>query len=368
VVITDVMPSSPRSSPVLSILYNENHVIHKPFGTSPENPERTTRIFRYFQGKKEVLGEEVELRVDFPPATVEDLLRVHQKEYIDFVRSYCLRGGGFLGDSTYFAPGTFDAALSAAGGAMKALEMVVTGTRRFTFALIRPPGHHAKADTYGGFCIFNNVAVAIRHVQENFGVEKVMVVDWDAHAANGTMRIFYEDPTVLLVSLHKDPKEFYPGEGFVHQIGRGKGRGYTVNVEMPEGAGDREYLMVFEDIIRPVYEQYSPDLLVGCVGFDAHFSEEMTHMGMTSQGYYDLVRGLSELGGERLALVLEGGYNWYNPRLAHTVVNAMLGRPHSFKEDVDILSSSVTRPEKVYKITRQKIKEVQDILDQFYRF
>ncbi|MCK4717735.1 MAG: histone deacetylase, partial [Thermoplasmata archaeon] len=350
----------------VSLIYSEDHVIHRPSTTSPENPERILRVVRYIQNKREIMGKNVSMLTVFSPAEIEDITRVHQEGYVKFVKNYCSRGGGFLGDSTYFTPGTFDAALMAAGGAIKAAQVVIDGTADMSFALIRPPGHHAKSDNYGGFCIFNNVAVAIRRLQSEKKIKKVMVVDWDAHAANGTMEIFYEDPNVLLVSIHTDPKGFYPSDGFSHQIGKGKGRGTTVNVEMPPGSGDDEYKLVMEEIVEPLYKQYKPDLLVGCIGFDAHFSEELTPLNLTSQGYHHFVSSLCELSANHMMLCLEGGYNWYNPRLAHTVINAMVGKAPPYTDDVDILSSSVVRERKVNKVTRQKIASLKESLRDYY--
>ncbi|MDG6221508.1 MAG: histone deacetylase, partial [Candidatus Thermoplasmatota archaeon] len=356
------------ASPRVSLIYSEDHVIHRPATSSPENPERLLRVIRYIKNKSEITGKEVTWSNVFPPATEEDILRAHQQGYVNFVKNYCARGGGFLGDSTYFTPGSYEAALCAAGGAIKATEMVLEGSTDMSFALVRPPGHHAKSDNYGGFCIFNNVAVAIRKFQALKKMGKVMIVDWDAHAGNGTMEIFYEDPSVLLVSLHCDPKNFYPSDGFAHQIGKGKGRGTTVNVEMPIGSGDDEYKLAMEEIVKPLYKQWKPDLLFSCIGFDSHFSEELTTMNLTSQGYHQIVSTLTELSERRMVMTLEGGYNWYNPRLTHTVINALVGRPAPYTDDVDILSSSIVREKKVNKVMRQKIASLKELLSDYYKW
>lgn len=355
-------------SPKITLVYSEDHIVHRPTTSSPENPERVLRIERYLRNKRAEFGEDVNMITMFPAAGEEDILLAHQKGYVDFVKNYCSRGGGFLGDSTYFTPGSYDAALMAAGGTIRATETVLDGISNYSFALVRPPGHHAKSDNYGGFCIFNNVAVAIRKAQQEGKVGKAMIVDWDAHAANGTMEIFYEDPNVLLVSLHLDPKEFYPGDGFAHQVGKGAGRGTTVNVEMPVGSGDDEYRLAMDKIVEPLFKQYKPDLLVGCIGFDAHFSEELTSLALTSQGYHDVVTRMKNLSGNRMVLSLEGGYNWYNPRLTHTVINALQGKKTPYTDDVDILSSSVVREKKVNKVMRQKIANLEHILSDFYSF
>ena len=352
----------------VSLVYSEEHVMHRPPTSSPENPERLLRVMRYLETKKNSIGEDVDIISMFSPATEEDILRVHQKGYLDFVRNHSARGGGFLGDSTYFTPGTYDAALIAAGGAIKASQLVVDGISPYSFALVRPPGHHAKSDNYGGFCIFNNSAVAVRNMQHNKKIKTAMIVDWDAHAANGTMSIFEEDPSVLVVSMHHDPKGFYPGDGFAHQIGKGKGRGTNVNVEMPQGAGDEEYKMAMDEIVQPLYEQYKPDMLMTCIGYDVHFSEQLTSMNLTSQGYHSTITKLKNMSQEKMALILEGGYNWYNPRLTHTVINALIDKPVPYTDDVDILSSSVVREKRVNKVMRDKINMLKTNLGEYYKF
>jgi len=172
--------------------------------------------------------------------------------------------------------------------------------------LTRPPGHHAMADMYGGFCIFNNSAILAEKLKEK---GRVMIINWDVHASNGTKHIFYDTPDVLTVSIHQEPIGFFPNEGFVEEVGTGAGRGYGINIPMPAGCGDNEYLYVFDTVVGPVCEQYRPAYIIIECGFDAHHKDPLGGQGMTSTGYYELGRRLLLLGRIPLIFTLEGGYN-----------------------------------------------------------
>jgi acetoin utilization deacetylase AcuC-like enzyme len=350
----------------VALVHNVNHVLHRSESSSPENPERVTRIVQYLKARTPLLTDgPCDLITEFPPATEEDLLRVHDKNYLDFIRRMTQRGSAFLGDSTYISPQTFSVVSSAAGGAIEGARLVATAKYGSSFALVRPPGHHASADRFGGYCLVNNAAVAIRHAQALLGVQKVLIVDWDAHAGNGTMRIFYEDPSVLMISLHRDPNEHYPHDGFGHQIGRGPGRGYNVNVEMPEAAGDSEYALVYDELVAPLAKSYRPDLVMGLVGFDAHYKDGQSGLNMSSVGYHAMVEKLLGVTG-RLALILEGGYSSHNPLIAHAVVSALAGLPAPREEEMDALSTAVTRRKKTRAILEDNIEDLKDLLAEFH--
>jgi len=352
----------------LSVIYSPNHIVHKSSSMSPENPERLTQIIQYLKGRARLFGGKTQLVNAFLPATGEDILRVHTGEYVKFIQSYCEKGGGFLGDSTYFNHNSYKAALLAAGGAIEAAKRVAKGKDDVSFALIRPPGHHASADNYGGYCIFNNGAVVARYLQDMERKRKIMFIDWDAHAANGTMRIFYEDPTVLNVSIHRDPGDFYPHDGYLHQIGRGIGRGSTVNIPLPEGASDEEYMTALKQIIIPLYNQFDPDFVIGCNGFDAHFRDQYAKLQLTSQGYHDIAYELWKRMKGKLVVLMEGGYNRYTGQLAHSLLSGLVGLPNPVKDSVDSLSYTVTRQQKIHKITDERMAELKQLLSEFYDF
>ena len=234
-------------------------------------------------------------RFDFdeaPPATRADVLRCHSEAYLDRVAS--ISAPTWLDLDTPASETSYDAALLAAGAAIEA-------ARSGGFALARPPGHHALPDRAMGFCLFNNVAIAARALQAGDGVERVAIVDFDVHHGNGTEAIFLDDTTVFSVSMHQWP--FYPGGG-----GPGEGDEATLNVPMRAGAGDADYLRVFEKVVEPAVRAFEPEVVLVSAGFDAHVEDPLADMRLTADGFRELAARCAALA-PRCAAVLEGGYN-----------------------------------------------------------
>lgn len=336
------------------VVYNSDHIHHKTRLSSPENPKRLTSILNFVKHESNLYRLGVRLLTRFRAARIKDLTRVHNQTLIDKVIKSS-ETEGFFEDSTYFTPTTFNVALKAAGGAIEAGRRVINGNCKYAFAAIRPPGHHAGRDYFGGFCIFNNAAILARYLQEVKNVRKIMIVDWDAHSANGTMDIFYDDPTVMLLSVHQDPRKFYPFKGFAGQVGKGEGLGYTVNLEIPRGSGDSIYRLAMKDLILPEIEDYRPDFIIGCNGFDIHHSDIYTDLNVTANGLYDFISMLSARWEGKMALVMEGGYSSNNGKLTATVLNALLKHPNPYMEDTDKLNSIVASSDKNYKIVQARI-------------
>ena len=269
------------------------------------------------------------------PASSAQILAVHEPRVIELVRAAAARGGRWLDDDTYTTAGTLDAALLSAGAAVRAVEAVVSGQASNAFALTRPPGHHATPARSMGFCMFNNIAIAARHATLALGVERVAIVDYDVHHGNGTQDCFYDDGQVLFCSTHASP--LYPETGEIAESGLESGYGTTLNVPLPHGAGDRAFRLVFEELIEPALREFVPQLILVSAGYDSHWADPLGPLTLSTTGYADLTRQLKrlagELCGERIALVLEGGYD--PPALSACVLaslRVLMGQPAAADE------------------------------------
>jgi acetoin utilization deacetylase AcuC-like enzyme len=244
------------------------------------------------------------------PATAEEILRVHQDPMLETLAATRGQAPGQLDADTYFSTSSFDVAALAAGGAIDLARAVMRGDASGGLAAIRPPGHHAEAHRAMGFCLFNNVAIASRAIQAEFGAPRILILDWDVHHGNGTQHSFEDDPSLLYISTHQFP--FYPGTGDFGEIGRGRGLGTTLNVPMPAGCGDVEYLGVMQRLIVPATIQFAPDLILVSCGFDAHRDDPLGAMEISTAGFQRLAQSMSALAhevcGGRIAYILEGGY------------------------------------------------------------
>jgi acetoin utilization deacetylase AcuC-like enzyme len=216
-----------------------------------------------------------------------------------------------LDPDTSMSPGSLTAAYLAAGGALVAVDAIMSRQVDHVFCAVRPPGHHAEAGRAMGFCLFNNVAIAARYVQKKHGLKRVLIVDWDVHHGNGTQHSFEDDPSVLFFSTHQYPH--YPGTGRESERGRGAGEGFTLNVPMDAGEGDEEYRAIFQKSLVPAADAFKPEFVIISAGFDAHKDDPLASMGLTEEGYADLtgiVAGIAKRhAGGRILSSLEGGYH-----------------------------------------------------------
>lgn len=298
----------------------------QPGGGLPENPETKRRL----KNLLEVTGLLGELRVtSAPEATREDLLRVHPASYLDAFRAASDAGGGELGLRTPFGPGGYGIAALSAGLARAALDEVLRGRLTNAYALSRPPGHHALPDWPNGFCLFNNIAVAIRAAQAAGLARRMAVVDWDVHHGNGTEAIFLSDPEVLTISVHQAHN--YPLDtGGADERGRSKGHGFNINIPLPPGAGHATYLEVMDRIVLPALHRFRPEAIIVASGYDASAFDPLGRMLATTETFRLMTRAVRQaaetLCGGRLVLVHEGGYSeMHVPFCGHAAIEELAG-------------------------------------------
>jgi acetoin utilization deacetylase AcuC-like enzyme len=301
-----------------------------------------------------------------PETTPINTLRlVHDPTYIRQIKQFCSCGGGMLDkEDTVVSGESFEVARLAAGGTVKAVDMVMAGTCRNAFAFVRPPGHHAGPDYPMGFCVFNNVAVAAAHLIEKYGLDRVAVLDVDAHHGNGTQEIFYKSNRVLYVSLHEDPVEF-PLTGFTNEVGKGKGRGYTVNIPLPYGTGDKTYLKAFNEVAVPIVNQYKPQFILVSTGFDCHYADPVGNLSLSTFSYakiFDtILESAAKLCQGRVVAALEGGYSLsFLGRMACAVTAKMANIPYKIKDKHRAASSKVRRR------GEKTIKHIKKVQSQFW--
>jgi acetoin utilization deacetylase AcuC-like enzyme len=258
-------------------------------------------------------------------ATEAELLRLHTPAYLRHLQAVSDAGGGEAGDSTPIGPGSYEIAVRAAGGALAGVEAVVGGAVENAYALVRPPGHHAERELARGYCLLGNTALAALHARHALGVERVAIVDWDVHHGNGTEDAFYEDPSVLTISLHED-ELFPPGRGFVTDAGRGAGEGANLNLPLPSGSGHEAYLAAMERVVVPALRRFGAQLVIVASGLDASAFDPLGRQQLHSDSYRRMTERLLDVTQGRLLAIHEGGYSEaYVPFCGVAVVEAMLG-------------------------------------------
>jgi len=306
----EAAPETPRNPAAKTgFLYGEVYLRHKTGPGHPEHPGRLTAIVERL--KKTGLSDRL---VPLDPASAAErwLTTCHTPEYVARVAGGCRDGIRHIDTPDCpVCPDSYDAAVQAVGGVLAAVDAVMQGKVRNAFCAVRPPGHHALKAKAMGFCLLNNVAIAARYIQQKHRLAKVLVVDWDVHHGNGTQAMTYADPTVLYFGIHQYP--FYPGTGAADEKGEGKGLGYTVNVPLPAGCGDREYQKAFDEVLAPAARNFGPDVVLISAGFDAHADDPLGGMKVTAKGFADLTRVVKRIAATsargRIVSVLEGGYD-----------------------------------------------------------
>ncbi len=282
----------------MDVIFHPDYLLHRHRGAHPERPERLNAVLERLE------LEDLAGNISIPePATEDVLMSVHSKDYVISMGEY---GAGYIdGGDTYLGENTYDIALLAAGGARLSSDLAKKG--KASMALLRPPGHHAGAYYGGGFCYFNNIAIAAAFSE----MKKVAILDFDGHHGNGTSDIFYSSNDVLFISTHH--YGIYPGTGDSIAIGENEGEGYNVNIPFRTGVGDSSIEYAWNELIEPLLQQYTPQMILVSLGTDGHYADGMTGLSLSSRAYLDMAKRTIDLSDKlckgRTAFFLEGGYH-----------------------------------------------------------
>ncbi len=293
------------------LILDERFTRHLTGSEHAERPERIPAIQRALAASRLI---EKCTQIEPMPVDLSLVLANHSQGYIDRLREHCASGKSQIdcADSA-ICPESFEIARLACGSVIRAVDAVAAGEIDNAFCVIRPPGHHAERDFSMGFCLFNNIAIAARHLLKSHGLERVLILDWDVHHGNGTQHSFDDDPRVFFCSLHCHPDSLYPGTGYAHECGIGAGEGATLNLPMQPGAGDAEYRAAFIEHVLPAARAYRPEFILISAGFDAHRADPLAPIELETSSFEWMtndVRALSdECCGGRLVSMLEGGYD-----------------------------------------------------------
>ena len=308
--------------------------------TPPRHPERPQRLEIAIKVLEALDWLHRDGLIQIPPraATEDELALIHDRAYIQQVKAAAeavareeRRGGPrtrFFATDTYVSAQSYAAAIKAAGAPLTAIDAIMHGEVDNAYCLVRPPGHHALPDEAMGFCLFNNVAIAAQYALDHYGLERVIIIDYDVHHGNGIQDIFYADPRVLYFSIHQAP--FYPGTGQSDERGEGAGLGTTINVPLPAAAGYEVYEPIFRQVMAHAADRFDPQLILVSAGFDAHWNDPLGQMNLSTAGYAQLTRMIIELAqtlcNGRLVIVQEGGYNLdVMGACVATCINLLLG-------------------------------------------
>lgn len=350
-----------RTALVFSPIYYD----HDTGSGHPENADRLKVIMRELERSRVLSSSKGCMLAEPQQAKTTDLELVHTPEHIHVVERVCRLGGGLLdlGD-TVVSPRSFDVARYAVGGALTAVDLILSNEADNAFLLARPPGHHAGRQYAAGFCVFNNIAIAAEHLLEDFGLKRVLILDVDAHHGNGTQEIFYDSSRVLYISLHEDPILF-PGTGFVDEVGRGEGLGFNVNVPFPFSAGDKAYLRAFDEIVMPIARQYRPQFILASVGYDGYLGDPVARLNLSATVFpliFDKILDLAAtLCGRRFAAALEGGYNLTHlGKIAASTISRMAEVPYDWEK------SHHTEDSRAEKNAEKVVDEAKNVMSAFW--
>lgn len=312
--------------------------IEHDFPNHPEHPGRIQAIWHMLANA----GLVDRMKSLSPEPVTDEMIRaVHTQSYVETLNWLATQDNIIQFDSdTYAFPSSAEVARLAAGGVVKAIDTVMSGEADNALAAVRPPGHHALIGRGMGFCLLGNVPIAVRHAQKQYGIKRVMIVDFDVHHGNGTQDMFYDDNSVLFISTHQSP--FYPGTGLINEIGTGDGKGYTINIPLRPGHGDDSFKRIWKEIIWKATERFQPELIVVSAGFDAHWKDPLAMLQLSLEGYslltFELVRMAERFCDGKIIFAVEGGYD------LGVLANGVRNIAHTLLGDDDVSDPFGKRP------------------------
>lgn len=364
---------------VTGIIYSDKYLKHNT-GSHVESPQRliaTTTLLKergiWYDSSKYTI-------IEPRPATLDQIRTVHSEKLIETVqqitRSAASSGGlKNIDDDTVVCGDSYEIALLAAGGLLEGIDYIFTGDIQNGFGLVRPPGHHSNRDYARGFCIFNNVAIALHYLITEKGVGKVAIVDWDCHHGNGTQDIFYngipesDQGEMIYLSTHQDGRTLYPGSGFISEIGAGSNEGHIINIPLAPQTTDEVIREVYDEITIPILEEFAPEFVLVSAGFDPHFSDLITNLGYSAQWFGEMLGKIQQATAKtakgRLLITLEGGYQL--EAISRAITNCM--EVLAGDECTEIDENAPKTDPKIQEYTQNVvIKGIKDTLGNYWHF
>jgi len=292
-------------------------------GTHVESPDRLRAIYDMLEDEGYY---KITTKIALRSATDQEIMLNHDEAYLRMLER---TGPGYLGRDTVLSRRSLEVARLAVGGCLNMVDEIMSGSIAKGLALVRPPGHHAERERGMGFCLFNNIAIAARHLMKEHGLQRIAIMDWDLHHGNGTEHSFCSEKEVLYLSIHQSP--CYPGTGGIRDVGTGEGEGFNINLPIAAGAGDAEYLKAFDELFLPVMERYRPDIILVSAGFDTHRLDPLGGMEVSAAGFGVMGQRLSRLAdklcGGKTGFFLEGGYSLEGLKESiRELINALTGK------------------------------------------
>lgn len=313
-----------------------------------ESPQRIEAIYQMVEKEISFPLMEIEPR----PATEEEIQMVHSPSYVNIIKETSGQERVHLDPDTATSSRSYEVALLAAGGLLKAVDLIMEGKLQNGFALVRPPGHHAEAARAAGFCLFNNIAIGAEYLIKNYGLKRILIIDWDLHHGNGTQHSFWDRADVLYFSTHQFPH--YPGTGYWNETGQGTGDGFTVNVPLSAGKGDEDYLYIYRKILSPIATTYKPEFILVSAGFDIYRADPLGGMEVSEEGFGSLTSELLALAhdfsDDRILFTLEGGYD-------------LQGLREGVKQVLFQLSGEAKKPEIEEKVSSAAERELKPVFE-----